>query len=645
MTSLLYVLRLAEHRVCLPCARRCVPAPSLRNTGRKFFSTSICLTRAASNSSVRSSLKSHTCGDLCPHHEGQKVTLRGHLQYQRLGKFAILRDAFGKTQVLIQDEDKDLQKKLTETTYESYVEVTGTVHPRPPNQINENMASGKVEVVADSYQVLSQARQDLPFLIRDHNKPKEQLRLKYRYLDLRHSELQANLRLKSQVSKKMRDYLQDKEGFVEITTPTLSINTPGGAQEFVVPSRHPGKFYSLVQSPQIYKQLSMIGGFDRYFQFAVCYRDEGAKPDRQPEFLQLDIEMSDVTMKDIQQLVEDLVRYSWPAHLPPLPPSLPAMTYTEAVTSYGSDKPDTRFDWKLQNVTQLLKTCGAPVLENALLKPGSSAYSFVIPQGQDHINKRVVSSWEELAQKEYSQAGVSVFRVESKSTLRGPNAKKILPDTQSELCSTLKAHMGDVMVLAIGETDCVLGLLGRLRLLAAQTLEMAGVSVRNPKSFNFLWIVDFPLFEIDPKTGKIMAVHHPFTQPREEDVHYLYTDPLKVRSQHYDLVLNGCEIGGGSIRIHNSAMQRYILYHVLGIGESSLGFLNEALESGAPPHGGIALGFDRYIAELSGAKSIRDVIAFPKSLEGRCLMSGAPGDITEEEKQLYNISTKHDSLA
>uniref|UniRef100_A0A0N7ZCW7 Aminoacyl-transfer RNA synthetases class-II family profile domain-containing protein n=1 Tax=Scylla olivacea TaxID=85551 RepID=A0A0N7ZCW7_SCYOL len=510
------------------------------------------------------------------------------------------------------------------------------------------MSSGEVEVIAATYQVINQARSDLPFLIRDHNKPKEPLRLKFRYLDLRHNELQANLRLKSQVAKKMRDFLQDKEGFIEITTPTLSINTPGGAQEFVVPSRHPGKFYSLVQSPQTYKQLAVIGGFDRYFQFAVCYRDEGAKPDRQPEFMQLDIEMSDVTIGDVKHLIEDLVIYAWPSHLPTISPPFPSITYSEAVTLYGTDKPDTRFDWKLQDVTHLLKNCGASVLENAVLMSGNSAHSFVIPQGQDYISKKVVSAWEDLAQKEHSQAGLSVFKVDSNLMLKGPNAKKIFPDQQTQLSRTLETQVGDVMVLAAGRTDNVLGLLGKLRLQAANILEKAGIPVRNPCSFNFLWVVDFPLFEHDPDSGKIMAVHHPFTLPREEDVDYLYTDPLKVRSQHYDLVLNGCEVGGGSIRIHDPTMQRYVLHKILGIGETSLGFLNDALESGAPPHGGIALGFDRYIAELCGANSIRDVIAFPKSIEGRCLMSGAPGHITEEEKQLYNIivecnSTKNES--
>ncbi|XP_045104940.1 aspartate--tRNA ligase, mitochondrial-like isoform X4 [Portunus trituberculatus] len=599
MISRVPVLRFVERPWSFLYPRRCMQRSALNNsvwllgnagvTTTRVFTRSLKIKRSSDYMTVtnkgRSSVKTHTCGELRDSHEGQQVILRGYLQYQRMGKFAIIRDAFGKTQVIIREEDIHLQKEIINTNFESYVEVTGVVHLRPVYQINKSMSTGEVEVLATTYQVLNQARSDLPFLIRDYSKPKEPLRLKFRYLDLRHSELQANLRLKSQVAKKMRDFLQDKEGFVEITTPTLSINTPG-----------------------------------------------------------LDIEMSDVTIEDVKQLVEDLVIYAWPPHLPPISSPFPSITYSEALTLYGTDKPDTRFDWKLQDVTHLLKNCGASVLENAVLMSGNSAYSFIIPQGQDYINRKVVSAWEDVAQKEHSEAGLSVFKVDSNLMLKGPNAKKIFPDRQTQLSKTLETQVGDIMVLAAGCTNSVLGLLGKLRLQAANVLEKAGIHVRNPCSFNFLWVVDFPLFEYEPDSGKIMAVHHPFTLPRKDDVDYLYTDPLKARSQHYDLVLNGCEVGGGSIRIHDPSMQRYVLQKILGIGEKSLGFLNEALDSGAPPHGGIALGFDRYIAELCGSNSIRDVIAFPKSIEGRCLMSGAPGDITEEEKQLYNLIVKSNSV-
>ncbi|XP_063610062.1 aspartate--tRNA ligase, mitochondrial-like [Penaeus indicus] len=585
-------------------------------------------------------LKTHTCGELCLANVGEEVTLRGFLQYQRMGKFAVLRDFTGKTQVLVREEDVKFIEILNSTTFESYIEVKGRVCSRPEDQVNKNMPTGEIEVLADDIKVLSAARPNLPYLIRDYNKPKENLRLKYRYLDLRHAEMQKNLRLRSKVAKKMRDYLQDKESFVEITTPTLSVNTPGGAQEFIVPTRLPGKFYSLVQSPQTYKQLAMIGGFERYFQFAVCYRDEGAKADRQPEFLQVDLEMADVTMAEIQELIENLLTHSWPDHLPGVKAPFPSMTYEEAMTTYGVDKPDTRFGWKLQDVTEIVKGCGARVLETAVASSECSASCFVIPGGQRYITRKLVSSWESLAEKDYQLKGPSVFTVKDDSLLQGPLAKKINNSSQSHLIEKMNAHVGDTVVLAVGKKSSVLPLLGKLRLLSANILEQEGVVVRDPSDFKFLWVVDFPLFEMDEDSGKLVSVHHPFTLPKDEDIHYLHTDPVKARSQHYDLVLNGCEIGGGSMRIYEPSMQQHVLENILGIDASSLGFFNEALQSGAPPHGGIALGFDRLIAEMCGANSIRDVIAFPKSIEGRCYMSGAPGDVTAQEMDLYHIRLK-----
>ncbi|XP_042868892.1 aspartate--tRNA ligase, mitochondrial-like [Penaeus japonicus] len=604
---------------------------SIPGTRNRFYS---------SNRKLGFTLKTHTCGELCIDNVGEEVTLRGFLQYQRMGKFAVLRDYTGKTQILVRDEDVRFIELLNNTTFESYIEVKGRVCSRPEDQFNKNMPTGEIEIVADDVKVLSAARQNLPYLIRDYNKPKENLRLKYRYLDLRHAEMQNNLRLRSKVAKKMRDYLQDKENFVEITTPTLSVNTPGGAQEFIVPTRLPGKFYSLVQSPQTYKQLAMIGGFERYFQFAVCYRDEGAKADRQPEFLQVDLEMADVTMAEIQQLIENLLIHCWPDHLPAIKAPFPSMTYEEAMTAYGVDKPDTRFEWKLQNVTEIIKGCGAKVLETAAASPENSACCFVIPGGQKYMTRKLVSSWESLAEKDYQLKGPSVFTVREDMSLQGPLAKKINNSSQSQLIERLGAHAGDAVVLAVGSTSSVQSLLGKLRLLSANTLEEAGVVVRNPSEFKFLWVVDFPLFEMDEDGRKLVSVHHPFTLPKEEDTHYLHTDPIKARSQHYDLVLNGCEIGGGSMRIYEPSMQQHVLENILGIDASSLGFFNEALQSGAPPHGGIALGFDRLIAELCGAKSIRDVIAFPKSIEGRCYMSGAPGSVTTQEMDLYHIRIK-----
>ncbi|XP_066970293.1 aspartate--tRNA ligase, mitochondrial isoform X3 [Macrobrachium rosenbergii] len=550
-------------------------------------------------------LKTHTCGELTAHNVGETVTLRGFLQYQRMGKFAVLRDSAGQTQIILREENTEMSKLLNQTPFESYVEVKGVVQQRPEDQYNKNMLTGEIEILAHRYEVLSKVQRDLPFIIRSYNKPKENLRLQYRYLDLRHEELQRNLKLRSMVGKKMRDYLQDVEDFVEITTPTLSVNTPGGAQEFVVPSRHPGKFYSLVQSPQTYKQLAMIGGFERYFQFAICYRDEGGKPDRQPEFMQVDLEVANVTMEEIQRLIENLLAYSWPSHLSPVQTPFPVVTYQEAMSKYGVDKPDTRFDWKAA------------------------------------VTKKIISSWESLAKREFNLNGPSVMYVKDNYELQGNLAKFINLTTQRNLIEGLSGQKGDILVMAAGPTNSALSLLGKLRLLAADIMEAAGKQVRSNGSFNFLWVVDFPLFEFDDKLGKIVSLHHPFTLPKEGDAHLLYTDPLQAKSQHYDLVLNGSEIGGGSIRVHDPVMQRHIVEDILKLDAQSLKFFNEALASGTPPHGGIALGFDRLMEKICGGKSIRDVIAFPKSMEGRCLMSGAPGMITKEEEQLYHISIKH----
>ncbi|XP_066970295.1 aspartate--tRNA ligase, mitochondrial isoform X5 [Macrobrachium rosenbergii] len=521
-------------------------------------------------------LKTHTCGELTAHNVGETVTLRGFLQYQRMGKFAVLRDSAGQTQIILREENTEMSKLLNQTPFESYVEVKGVVQQRPEDQYNKNMLTGEIEILAHRYEVLSKVQRDLPFIIRSYNKPKENLRLQYRYLDLRHEELQRNLKLRSM-----------------------------GAQEFVVPSRHPGKFYSLVQSPQTYKQLAMIGGFERYFQFAICYRDEGGKPDRQPEFMQVDLEVANVTMEEIQRLIENLLAYSWPSHLSPVQTPFPVVTYQEAMSKYGVDKPDTRFDWKAA------------------------------------VTKKIISSWESLAKREFNLNGPSVMYVKDNYELQGNLAKFINLTTQRNLIEGLSGQKGDILVMAAGPTNSALSLLGKLRLLAADIMEAAGKQVRSNGSFNFLWVVDFPLFEFDDKLGKIVSLHHPFTLPKEGDAHLLYTDPLQAKSQHYDLVLNGSEIGGGSIRVHDPVMQRHIVEDILKLDAQSLKFFNEALASGTPPHGGIALGFDRLMEKICGGKSIRDVIAFPKSMEGRCLMSGAPGMITKEEEQLYHISIKH----
>uniref|UniRef100_A0A665VRL5 Aminoacyl-transfer RNA synthetases class-II family profile domain-containing protein n=1 Tax=Echeneis naucrates TaxID=173247 RepID=A0A665VRL5_ECHNA len=513
------------------------------------------------------SLRSHTCGELRSHHVGHRVILCGWAQYLRQDLFVILRDFSGLTQVLIPQEESasHLKAVLSELTAESVIKVTGTVRRRPAGQENK-MPTGEIEVITEDVEVFNVCCK-LPFEIKDFVKKSESLRMQYRYLDLRSSQMQKNLRLRSQLVMKMREYLCNVQGFVDVETPTLFKRTPGGAKEFVVPSREPGLFFSLPQSPQQFKQLLMVAGIDRYFQVARCYRDEGSKPDRQPEFTQVDIEMSFVDQTGIMSLVEGMLQHSWPAEKGSIKVPFQTMTYEVAMRDYGVDKPDLRFNMKLIDITEIF-TVEVEFLRSALSQPGGSIQAICVPSGARPL-------------------------------------------------------------------------LGKLRLRCAELLESCGVSLRDPSAFHFLWVVDFPLFlpkEDEPE--QLESAHHPFTAALLEDAHLLYTEPHKVRGQHYDLVLNGCEIGGGSIRIHKASEQLHVLKNILKEDPSLLSHLLEALDSGAPPHGGIALGLDRLTSIIVGADSIRDVIAFPKSFRGRDIMSRAPDTVSEEELKPYHISVR-----
>ncbi|XP_068545931.1 aspartate--tRNA ligase, mitochondrial [Anas acuta] len=582
--------------------------------------------------------RTNTCGELRSAHVGQEVTLYGWIQYQRHGLFLVLRDFQGLTQIILpQDEaHSHVRKLLSNAPVESVVRVTGIVSSRPPGQENPKMPTGDIEVKVETAEILNSCKK-LPFEIKDFIKKSEALRMQYRYLDLRSFQLQYNLRLRSQIVMRMREYLCNLHGFVDVETPTLFKRTPGGAKEFLVPSREAGKFYSLPQSPQQFKQLLMVGGVDRYFQVARCYRDEGSRPDRQPEFTQIDIEMSFVDQAGIQRLIEGLLQYSWPQERGAVTTPFPSMTYEEALAGYGTDKPDTRFGMKIVDISDILRRSDVQFVQNALSYPRGTVKAICIPQGVRYLKNKDLESLKESAKSQFNQEVMDMI-CRPDGSLKSLLTKLLGKEQQSELMRALNVQVDDVVLLAAGEHKRVCSALGSLRLESADLLEAAGMMLRDPTAFHFLWVVDFPLFlPKEENPAELESAHHPFTAPHPADTNLLYSDPTKVRSQHYDLVLNGNEIGGGSIRIHNAEQQRFVLEKVLKEDSEVLSHLLEALEFGAPPHGGIALGLDRLISLIVGAPSIRDVIAFPKSFRGRDLMGNAPDYVTPEELEPYHI--------
>ncbi|XP_041885611.1 aspartate--tRNA ligase, mitochondrial isoform X4 [Corvus kubaryi] len=508
--------------------------------------------------------RTNTCGELRSAHVGQKVTLYGWVQYQRQGLFLVLRDFQGLTQIIIpQDEaHSHVKELLSNAPVESVVRVTGIVSSRPLGQENPKMPTGDIEVKAETAEILNSCKK-LPFEIKDFIKKSEALRMQYRYLDLRSFRLQSNLRLRSQMVMRMREYLCNLHGFVDVETPTLFKRTPGGAKEFLVPSREAGKFYSLPQSPQQFKQLLMVGGLDRYFQVARCYRDEGSRPDRQPEFTQIDIEMSFVDRAGIQRLIEGLLQHSWPEERALIMTPFPSMTYEEALAEYGTDKPDTRFGMKLMDIGDVLRGSDIHFVQNALSYPHGSIKAICIPQGVRYLTNKDLESLKESAKSQFNQEIMQII-CRPDGRLKSLLTKFLGEKEQSELIRALNMQEDDVVLLAAGEHKQVCSALGALRLFSANLLEAAGLALRDPTAFHFLWVVDFPLFLPKAKNPtELESAHHPFTAPHPSDASLLYSDPTKVRSQHYDLVLNGNEVGGGSIRIHSAEQQRFVLEKVL----------------------------------------------------------------------------------
>ncbi|XP_058823389.1 aspartate--tRNA ligase, mitochondrial isoform X2 [Topomyia yanbarensis] len=586
--------------------------------------------------------RTHNCGELRVANVGEDVVLCGWLEFSRMNKFLTLRDGYGATQVVIPDELFNTVN-LNDISYESILRVEGKVKERPAGQDNPGQSTGQIEIVLKKLDVLNEARKRLPMDLKDFNKARENHRLEHRYIDLRSTQLQRNLRLRSQVIMKMREFMINKCGFVEVETPTLFRRTPGGAQEFVVPTRKPGHFYSLVQSPQQFKQMLMSGAIDRYFQIARCYRDEATRPDRQPEFTQLDIELSFSDRDKIMSLLEGVLASSWPIDDDPLNVPFQRITFNEAMKRYGSDKPDTRFGYELQDVTSKMVSSEKVLMGLDKLEYG--AYAIVAKDPHSGTPTAFKKAIDALT-KEYPKCKL-VFSHITPDWLDTSIVKLLSHDVAKALWNNLVLKPGDLLLLGYGKTPDVQVMMGKLRLAFYENLETRSLVDRRSSTVqNFLWVYDFPMFDTNEETGALESVHHPFTAPHPDDLENLKAKQNlnQIRSQSFDLVWNGVEVGGGSVRIHNAELQKMVLDEVLKVDHSHLKHLLDALDCGCPPHGGFAVGLDRYIALLCNAYSIREVIAFPKSLDGKDPLSKAPVPISDEEKRLYHLSPNEQAM-
>ncbi len=578
--------------------------------------------------------RSHRCTEVTTANIGQEVTVMGWVQKSRNKGgiiFVDLRDRSGILQIIFEESDCGAESfaKAEKLRSEYVIAVTGRVEARS-GAVNENLATGAIEVRANSLRILSESETP-PFPIEENSKTKEELRLKYRFLDLRRPDMQRNLLLRSKIAILTRQFLAE-EGFLEIETPTLIKSTPEGARDYLVPSRvHPGSFYALPQSPQLFKQLLMCSGYDRYFQLARCYRDEDLRADRQPEFTQIDMELSFVDVDDVIDVNERLLHKLFKEILNvEIPQPIPRMTWQEAMDRFGSDKPDLRFGMELKNVSDVVKDCEFVVFKGALENGGT--VRGINAEGQGHMPRKKIDALVEFA-KGYGAKGLAYVAIQEDGSYKSSFAKFMTEEQMAALISAMDGKPGDLLLFAADKNKVVWDVLGNLRLEIARQLDLL-----KKDDYKFLWVTEFPLLEYSEEQGRFVAMHHPFTMPMDEDWHLIDTDPGAVRAKAYDIVLNGTEIGGGSVRIHQSDIQSK-MFEVLGFtpekAQEQFGFLLEAFKYGVPPHAGLAYGLDRVVMLMGGCDSIREVIAFPKVKDASCLMTEAPTPV--DPKQLEEL--------
>ena len=581
--------------------------------------------------------RSHRCTEVSNKNIGETVTVMGWVQKKRnLGSliFVDLRDRSGLLQLVFDDNDKEVFEKAGKLRNEFVIAAVGTVNKRA-GSVNESMETGDIEINVTSLRILSESETP-PIPVDDDANTKDELRLKYRYLDLRKPHLQKNLKLRSDVTTFVRKFMAN-EGFLEIETPILNRSTPEGARDYLVPSRvHPGTFYALPQSPQVLKQLLMCSGCDRYFQVAKCFRDEDLRADRQPEFTQLDMELSFVDVDDILDVNERMLQALWKEVLGvdvTLP--LPRMTWQEAMDRYGSDKPDTRFGMELINVTDVVKDCGFGVFSGAVANGGT--VRGLNAKGQGEMARKKIDALVEFV-KTYGAKGLAYIAMHEDGTIKSSFAIFMTEEEMNNLIAAMGGEPGDLLLFAADKNKVVWDSLGALRLELAKQMDIIPEG-----KWNFLWITEFPQFEWSDEQGRFLAMHHPFTMPMEEDIQYLISDPGRVRAKAYDIVLNGTELGGGSVRIHQADVQAK-MFEALGFtpeqANEKFGFLLTAFKYGVPPHAGLAYGLDRLVMHMAGEDNIREVIAFPKVKDASCLMTDAPNVV--DDVQLQELQIKLD---